>query len=102
MKPTIEQEYYSIYVRVGPPPTRAQMLDGIRYARRIARSGLVIDSVWHPRVGKGNRAIRRFAAFVNAMRSPEERKYNWFAPLSWHDGNRLGLCCSIDNACHLT
>ena len=102
MKPTLEQEYYAIYVRSPHPMSRAQMVDGIRYHRRISSSGRFIDPAWLPRpYGRGNRATRRFAAIVNARRTPHERKYNWFGPISWHAGNRLGLCCSIDDACHL-
>lgn len=96
MKATLRAEYLALY-RPGPiEPSRQQMIDAIRYHRRMSSGPL-----WHKPCGNGNRAIRRFAAMLDMSRGVSDRRYNWFSGLSWHGGNRLGLCHSTATACHL-
>jgi hypothetical protein len=96
MKSTLRAEYFALYLPGPVEPSREQMLSAVRYYRRM-RGG----PLWAAPRGHGNRAIRRFAAILDASRGVAARHYNWFSGLSWHGGNRLGLCCSNAEACHL-
>lgn len=103
MKPTVEQEYFSLYMRMpGDPPPKPAMISAIKYHRSCMMSGKYIDGTWNAGHGRGNRALRRAIAILDAVNEfPKWANFSLGGWAGWHRANELGLRHDNSTACIL-